>query len=202
MRTPRRCSIRVVLSFLQQVLECRLSPSTLKVYIAAISAHHDTIEGKSVGKQGSLPPTLLGLVLRAFQTAPFEPLQSIELEFLSMKSLLLNAFAMIKRVGDLPGVFFPVNESCLEFRPADYSATLRTRPGYVPNVPITPLRDQGVNLQALPLEEADPALGFLCPGRALRWLELRALGPQNSSLSVMEDSRRGRLSLSRGWPTG
>ncbi len=32
--------------------------------------------------------------------------------------------------------------------------------------------------------------------------ELRALGPHNSSLSVTEDSRRGRLSPSRGWPTG
>ncbi len=47
---PRRCSIRAVLSFLQQGLERRLSPSTLKVYVAAISAHHDPIEGRSVGK--------------------------------------------------------------------------------------------------------------------------------------------------------
>ncbi len=47
---PRRCPIRVVLSFLQQGLERRLSPSTLKVYMAAIAANHDTVEGKSVGK--------------------------------------------------------------------------------------------------------------------------------------------------------
>ncbi len=46
---PRRCSIRAVLSFLQQGLERRLSPSTLKVYVAAISAHHDPVEGRSVG---------------------------------------------------------------------------------------------------------------------------------------------------------
>ncbi len=47
---PRRCPIRVVLSFLQQGLERRLSPSTLKVYVAAIAANHDSVEGKSVGK--------------------------------------------------------------------------------------------------------------------------------------------------------
>ncbi len=47
---PRRCPIRVVLSFLQQGLERRLSPSTLKVYVAAIAANHDPVEGKSVGK--------------------------------------------------------------------------------------------------------------------------------------------------------
>ncbi len=47
---PRRCPIRVVLSFLQQELERRLSSSTLKVYMAAIAANHDPGEGKSVGK--------------------------------------------------------------------------------------------------------------------------------------------------------
>ncbi len=42
--------IRVVLSVLQQGLELRLSPSTLKFYVAAISAIHDPIEGKLAGK--------------------------------------------------------------------------------------------------------------------------------------------------------
>ncbi len=90
---PRRCSIRSVLSFLQQGLERRLSPSTLKVYVATISTQHDPIEGKSVGKHNlvvrflrgarrlnpprppSLPSWDLALVLRALITAPFEPLQ-------------------------------------------------------------------------------------------------------------------------------
>ncbi len=38
----------------------------------------------------------------------------------------------------------------------------------MPKVPTTPFRDQVVNLQALPSEEADPALALLCPVRALR----------------------------------
>ncbi len=42
---PRRCTIGVVLSFLQVRLEHRLSPSTLKVYVAAIAAHHDAVDG-------------------------------------------------------------------------------------------------------------------------------------------------------------
>ncbi len=181
---PRRCSIRAVLSFLQQGLERRLSPSTLKVYVAAISAYHDPVEGKLVGKHNlvvrflrgarrlnhprppSLPSWDLALVLRALLTAPFEPLQSVELKFLSMKTLLLTALASIKRVGDLQA--FSVDDSCLQFGPADSSATLRPRPGYVPKVPTTPFRDQVVNLQALPPEEADPALALLCPVRALR----------------------------------
>ncbi len=181
---PRRCSIRAVLSFLQQGLERRLSPSTLKVYVAAISAYHDPVEGKSVGKHNlvvrflrggrmlnpprppSLPSWDLALVLRALITVPFEPLQSVELKFLSMKTLLLTALASIKRVGDLQA--FSVDDSFLQFGPADSSATLRPRPGYVPKVPTTPFRDQVVNLQALPPEEADPALALRCPVRALR----------------------------------
>ncbi len=61
-----------------------------------------------------------------------------------------------------------MSEECLVFGP-DYShVVLRPRPGYVPKVPTTPFRDQVVNLQALPSEEADPALALLCPVRALR----------------------------------
>ncbi len=86
---PRRCPIRVVVSFLQQGLERRLSPSTLKVYVAAIAANHDPVEGKSVGKHDwvvrflrgarrlnpprppSIPSWDLSLVLRALQQGPF-----------------------------------------------------------------------------------------------------------------------------------
>ena len=181
---PRRCSIGVVLSFLQQGLERRLSPSTLKVHTAAISAYHDHIDGKSVGQHDlvvrflrgarrlnpprppSIPSWDLALVLRALQIAPFEPLQSAGLKILSMKTLLLVALASIKRVGDLQA--FSVNESCLEFGPGDSHVLLRPRPGYVPKVPTTPFRDQVVSLQALPPEEADPALALLCPVCALR----------------------------------
>ncbi len=54
------------------------------------------------------------------------------------------------------------------FGPAYSHVILRPRPGYVPNVPTTPFRDQVVNLQALPSEEADPALPLVCPIRVLR----------------------------------
>ncbi|CAM4571143.1 unnamed protein product [Leuciscus chuanchicus] len=42
-RTPELAQ-SVVLSFLQDGLERRLSPSTLKVYVAAIATHHDAVE--------------------------------------------------------------------------------------------------------------------------------------------------------------
>ncbi len=181
---PRRCPIAVVLSFLQDGLERRLSPSTLKVYVAAIAAHHDAVDGKSLGKHNLVIRFLRGArrlnpprphlvpswdlpsVLSALRGAPFEPLQSVELKFLSLKTVLLSALATVKRVGDLQA--FSVDDSCLEFGPADSHVVLRPRPGYVPKVPTMPFRDQVVNLQALPREEADPAIALLCPVRALR----------------------------------
>ncbi len=181
---PRRCPITVVLSFLQDGLERRLSPSTLKVYVAAIAAHHDAVDGKSVGKHDLVVRFLRGArrlnpprphlvpswdlpsVLTALKEEPFEPLQSVELKFLSLKTVLLTALASVKRVGDLQA--FSVDDSCLEFGPAYSHVVLRPRPGYVPKVPTTPFRDQVVNLQALPREEADPAIALLCPVRALR----------------------------------
>ncbi|KAI2661076.1 ORF V: Enzymatic polyprotein [Labeo rohita] len=181
---PQRCTIAVVLSFLQEKLERRLSPSTLKVYVAAIAAYHDAVDGTSLGKHQLIvrflrgarrvnPPRLhpipswdLSIALQGLREAPFEPLASVELKYLSLKTALLTALASIKRVGDLQA--FSVDEVCLEFRPGDSHVILRPRPGYVPKVPTTPFRDQVVNLQALPLEEADPASALLCPVRTLR----------------------------------
>ncbi len=181
---PRRCTIGVVLSFLQERLERRLSPSTLKVYVAAIAAHHDAVDGRSLGKHDliarflkgarrmnpSRPPLVpswdLSIVLAGLQRGPFEPLDSVELKFLSLKTALLTTLTSIKRVGDLQA--FSVSEECLVFGPVYSHVVLRPRPGYVPKVPTTPFCDQVVNLQALPSEEADPALALLCPVRALR----------------------------------
>ncbi len=57
---PQRCTIGVVLSFLQERLERKLSPSTLKVYVAAIAAHHDAEDGRSLGKHDPIVRFLKG----------------------------------------------------------------------------------------------------------------------------------------------
>ncbi|KAL0174631.1 hypothetical protein M9458_030599, partial [Cirrhinus mrigala] len=181
---PQRCPIAIVLSFLQEKLERRLSPSTLKVYVAAIAAYHDAVDETSLGKHQLIvrflrgvrrvnpprphlvPSWDLSVALQGLREAPFEPLASVELKHLSLKTALLIALASIKRVGDLQA--FSVDETCLEFGPGDSHVILRPRPRYVPKVPTTSFRDQVVNLQALPLEEADPASALLCPVRTLR----------------------------------
>ncbi len=141
------------------------------------SAHHGAVDGKFVGKHdlvirflrgarrlNHLCPDLvpswdLPSVLAALKEEPFEPLQSVELKFLSLTTMLLTALASVKRVGDLQE--FSVGNLCQEFGPTDSRVVLR--PHHVP----MPFRDQVVNLQALPREEADPAIALLCPVRAL-----------------------------------
>ncbi|KAL0161431.1 hypothetical protein M9458_045156, partial [Cirrhinus mrigala] len=130
-KDPRRCGIETVLSFLQGGLDRHLSASTLKVRVAAVSANHDLVEDRSQD--------------------PFELLQSVDINALSMKTALLTAITSVKRVGDLQAL--SVNGSCLEFGPADSHVVLRPWPGYVPKVPTTPFRDQVVTLQAIPSQE-------------------------------------------------
>lgn len=43
MKTHRDASVGSVLYFLQERLERHMSTSTLKVYVAAIAAHHDAV---------------------------------------------------------------------------------------------------------------------------------------------------------------
>ncbi len=112
-----------------------------------------------------MPSWDLSIILAGLQRGPFDPLDSVELKYLSAKTALLTALTSIKRVGDLQA--FSVSEECLVFGAVYSHIVLRPRPGYVPKVPTTPFRDQVVNLQALTSEEADPALALLCPVRAL-----------------------------------
>ncbi len=51
--------------------------------------------------------------LTALKEMLFEPLQSVELKFLPLKTVLLTALASVKRVGDLQA--FSVDDLCLEF---------------------------------------------------------------------------------------
>ncbi|KAI2647955.1 Transposon Ty3-G Gag-Pol polyprotein [Labeo rohita] len=115
---PRRCGVESVLSFLQGGLDRHLSASTLKVHVAAISANHDLMGGRSVGKHDLIirflkgarrlnpprphliPSWDLAVVLQGLQRDPFEPLQSVEVDALSLKAALLTALTSVKREDD------------------------------------------------------------------------------------------------------
>ncbi|KAL0154035.1 hypothetical protein M9458_050694 [Cirrhinus mrigala] len=144
-------------------------PFDSQVYVAAITVYHDAVDGASLGKHQLIvrvnpprphlvPSWDLSVTLQGLREAPFEPLASVELKHLSLKTALLTALASIKRVGDLQA--FSFDEADSHGHP-ETPARLCAQ-GSHHAFPVV------VNLQALPLEEADPASALLCPVRALR----------------------------------
>ncbi len=95
----------------------------------------------------TVQPWDLPTVLRALKGPPFEPLESSSLRVLLLKTALLLALALVKRVGDLQAL--SVNPACLEFGPNDSKVVLKPRLGYVPKVLSTPFRAQVIALSSL-----------------------------------------------------
>ncbi|XP_010783025.1 ryanodine receptor 2-like [Notothenia coriiceps] len=128
---PGHCSVATVLEFLQSLLDSGRSHSTLKVYMAAISAQHVGVNGATVGRhrlvslflRGALrqrPPSTprapawnLPLVLDALSSPPFEPLAQVGLKWLSLKAAFLLAITSGKRVGELHAL--SVSSTCLRW---------------------------------------------------------------------------------------
>lgn len=174
--------------------------------MAAISASHAPIADQTVGKNGLIvrflkdsrqlhPPRpltvhswFLPTVLRALRSSPFEPLQSVDLRSLTLKTALLLALVSVKSVGNLQ--LLSVSPSCLEFGPGDSRLVLKPRHGYVPKVLSTPFRAQVVTLYVLPSSEQHRELNLLCPVRALRvYTECAAPFRQSEQLFVCFGSR-------------
>lgn len=96
------CALSVILSFLQDCLDKGCTPSTLKVYVAAISAFYSYGNHCSVGRhvlvsrflRGAgksdssrpnwVPVWDLSLVLSALSEPPFESLHIVQLKVLSL----------------------------------------------------------------------------------------------------------------------
>ncbi|KAI2664125.1 ORF V: Enzymatic polyprotein [Labeo rohita] len=176
-KNPASCDISVILSFLQELLDKGRSPSTLKVYVAAIAAFHAPIADQSIGRNNLVVRFLKG----SRRINPSRP-HTIPTWDLSTTALLL-ALVSVKRIGDLQAL--SISPSCLEFGPGDSKVILKPRHGYVPKVPSTPFRAQVVTLSALPSSEGDQELSLLCPVRALRlYIERSASFRQSDQLFV------------------
>ncbi|KAK3517038.1 hypothetical protein QTP70_033132 [Hemibagrus guttatus] len=150
---PVHCLIGTVLGFLQSRLSQGLSPSTLKVYVAAIAANDALVLGATLGRhplvsrflrsarwlrpscRPRLPSWDLSVVLDGLLEAPFEPMESASERFLTLKMALLLALASLRWVGYLQTLL--VAPACLEFVPgmSMSKAILHPKAGYVPKVP-------------------------------------------------------------------
>ncbi len=186
--SPNRCPIAGILTFLQELLEECRSHSTLKVYLAAISACHEGIHGAAPSAhplavrflkgtrrlrtvtKSMVPSWDLVVVLEAMCEPPFEPLEALDLRMLSYKTALLLALASAKRVGDLHAL--SVHPTCVQFALDGSRVVLRPNAAYTPKVLSGAYSALSFELPALSNlsidSEEDRKLHALCPVRALR----------------------------------
>ncbi len=140
------------------------------------AAFHFPIVGQSVGMNNSVVLFLRGarrphrpyMQFAHWVEGPEGPslwAATVYLWSLSLKSALLIALALVKRVGDLQAL--SISPACLKFGPNNSKVILKPKHGYVPKVLSTPFRAQVIMLSALPPSEEDRELSLLCPVRAL-----------------------------------
>ncbi len=158
---PVNCPTGTVLEFQEARLSAGLSHSTLKVYVAVISAYHTSLGGQLVCRNplvarflhGALrlrppvwscvPPWDLAAVLEALCRPPFEPIEEISDHHLTFKVTFLLAISSLKRVGDLQAP--SVASTHLDFAPGMPNVFLYPRTGYFPKVPSSaPRRTPGL----------------------------------------------------------
>lgn len=100
---PVNCPVPLVLKFLQDIFSVGLSPSTLKVYVAAIAAFHAPLSGGSLGKHHLVIRFLHGTLrtrpvvqLEGLSLAPFEPLDSASVKRITLKMVFLLPITSLK----------------------------------------------------------------------------------------------------------
>ncbi|XP_067290316.1 uncharacterized protein [Pseudorasbora parva] len=202
---PFQCSVRDILCFLQDLLDKGKAFSTMKVYLAAISACHVGFGDKTAGQhplicrfmkgarrkrpvaRRMVPLWDLSMVLEALSQHPFEPLEAIGLKFLSLKTALLLALVTAKRVSDLQAL--SISPSCLQFAPGLTRVSFRPNPAFVPKVVDSSYRCSTTELTAFhPPPFSSPEekrWNSLCPVRALhRYMERTAGFRKNDQLFV------------------
>ncbi len=206
-----------MLTFLQELLDKGRTPSTLKVYVAAIAANHSLealSEVSTIGRNDlvvkflrgtrrlnpprpkTMPTWDLSIVLGALKGAPFELLQTAGLRVMTLKTALLLVLASVKRVGDLQAL--SVCASCLELGPNDCKVILQPRSSYVPKVLSIPFRAQVISLLALPVADGEQGPNLLCPVRALRvYFELSKSFRQTEQLFVCFGGRSKGLPVTK-----
>lgn len=193
---PFQCSVKDILCFLQDLLDKGKAFSTIKVYLAAISACHIGFGEKSAGQHPLISRFMKGarrirpvskqmvplwdlpIVLEALSQHPFEPIEAVSLKYLSLKTALLLALVTAKRVSDLHAL--SVSPSCLQFAPGLTKVSFRPNPAFVPKVMESAYRCPATELAAFhppPFSSPeDQKLNALCPVRALQVYVERTAG--------------------------
>ena len=214
---PESSPLPIILRFLQSLLDKGLSVSTLRVYVAAISARHVRVDNQTVGShtlvtrflKGALrrnpprpvkvPSWDLPLVLDALRLPPFEPLEQAELKWSSAKMAFLLALVSAKRVSELHAL--SVSEACMRWNSDGTGVSLWPNPSFFPKRLAPAHSNQVIELAAYDPSglqgEVAGSEELICPVRALRhYIQATAGFRRSDSLFVCYGGHRRGQALS------
>ena len=197
---PYQASLSAILSFLQDHVDKGQAFSTIKGYLAAISACHIGIGGDTIGShpmvrqfmkgvrrlrpvdRSKIPLWDVNTVLEALSRAPFEPLEAVDLKYLFFKTAIMLALTTTKRVSDLHALSVAVPE-CLSFAAGDRRVTIKPNPAFIPKNFLAGCKPVDLVAYHPPpfTSEEDKRLNLLCPVRALRMYVDRTAAIRSSS---------------------
>ena len=181
---PLQAQPGLVLSFLQSLLAKGRCFSTIKGMVAAITAcqsgivsplsEHPLVKDflkaakrKSSTARPLLPPWDLGLVLDALCEPPFEPLDGLGLDVLTIKTVFLLAITTAKRVSDLHAL--SVHDECMSWSNGGRSVRLQSNPVFVSKTQRVASYARLEAFHPPPFSsDQDRRLHNICPLRALR----------------------------------
>ncbi|XP_069122369.1 uncharacterized protein [Argopecten irradians] len=184
---PIKASVQLIADFLLYLFrERNLASGTIAGYrtaIASVLSFHDRQE---VGSSTSLsalirgfsldrprvrqlaPQWNLALVLESLKGAPYEPLGSVSLKFLTFKTVFLLALASGRRRSDIHAL--SVHSSCLRWARDSSAVTLLTDPAFLAKNQVPGFSPDPIRIPSLTVSvESEENDQLLCPCRALRF---------------------------------
>uniref|UniRef100_A0A803KB74 Tyr recombinase domain-containing protein n=1 Tax=Xenopus tropicalis TaxID=8364 RepID=A0A803KB74_XENTR len=205
------CVSTHILEFLQDGVDKGLSTSALKVQTSALAAlfHKQWATLPEVKTffqallklhppiKDPIPPWDLNLVLRALQKAPFEPMATVDLKFLSWKVAFLLAICSARRVLDLAALSYVPPWTIFH----QDKAVLRTIPSHLPKVTSSFHLNQEIVLPSFcpnPKNTQEKQLHTLDAVRALKYYIHRTADFRHSdALFVLFGSNKKGLQASK-----
>lgn len=175
------CNSPEILQFLQSGFELDLSVTSLKVQTSALAAlfqkqwailpefrlYFQGLNRLKPPVRHPVPPWDLNVVLQALEESPFEPLDSVDLKHVTVKTVFLFAIASARRVSEIASL--SCRSPWLKFH--SDKAVLRTKPNFLPKVVTTFHLNQDIVIPVLQSQDSDnpsSSISKLDPVRALK----------------------------------
>ncbi len=168
---PLQHSVGCILDLLQHLLELGRSASTLKVYVAALSAHRSEFGASSLESDQLIvtflkaancycllwsvrsPTWDLIMVLSSLCQPPFEPILESDIKWLSFKTAFLLAITTAKLLSELHAL--SVSAPCLRWSADFSSVSLWPNPAFLPKILSPHFMNTPIVLAALPSDQDD-----------------------------------------------